>query len=199
MAQSNTSGYIGKTKTGSKKTQPKPHKNILDKKPVQNKWIKNTKTIENQEIKKDIKTLKLIKPRVWESKLQWRQETKKSQRSFSKNKERARLEGKSFNETSKKWTYSPTLSWVKTNTGFPKTKGGWNKEKPLKKITRTWEIPGEITVNFQESESKKMDNKKNPKETSLEFKKNKPAFKIPTWEKEFKKVNKKDLVDPTMI
>jgi hypothetical protein len=199
MTQPNISGYTGKPKTGSKKSQPKPHKNPLDKKPVQDKWIKNSKKIENKETEKDIKTIKSIKPRIWESKLQWRQETKKSQRSFSKNKERAKLEMRSTDEKPTKSSYSPKSPYSKPSTGFVKAKGWWNKEKPIKKITRTWEIPGETISPSYKEDSQKILNKKSPKTAPSASKKAKAQFPTPTWEKELKKVDKKELIDPTMV
>lgn len=199
MTQPNTSGYTGKPKTGSKKSQPKPYKNPLDKKTIQDKWAKNVKKTEIKEIKKDTKAMNATAPRSGESKLQWRKETKKSQRSFSKNKERSKLETRSSDEKGTKSAYSPKSPYSKPSTGFAKAKGWWDKEKPLKKITRTWEIPGEVIAPSYKWDSQKITPKKSPKIASSDSKKTKPQFPTPTWEKELKKVDKKELIDPTMI
>lgn len=196
MTQSNTSGYTGKIKTGSKKSQPKPYKNPLDKKSIEKVWVKNNEKIEIKDIKKDIKS---TTPRTGESKLQWRKETKKSQRSFSKNKERLRLEKKSFDEQESRSSNSVKNPYSKPSTGFAKAKGWWNKENPLKKITRTWEIPGEDQISSYTKTSPKFSQSKSNKIDPQESKKMKPQFPTPTWEKELKKVDKKGLKDPTMI
>lgn len=185
--QSGFGGYIGKAKTGTKKTKTKSPK------------VKATKVITNTEEKKSRKPLDRMpqkehtnnkkqwndtiptwvressekKParKEWEeSKLQWRKVTKKSERSFSKNKERdyngskPRYEAddtisrKPFGNTfDKKQSTEGTerkSSWdknsVKPGTGFEKSKTGykwvgstWDKSTAPRVVTRKWDTDAE--------------------------------------------------------
>lgn len=188
--QSGFGGYIGKAKTGTKKTKTKSPK------------IKPTKVIANTEEKKSRKPLDRMdrvpqkdhinEQKQWdntiptwvressekkpnrkegtESKLQWRKETKKSQRSFSKNKERDYAASKPRYETDDTISRKPfgntfekkqpiegterKSSWdknsVKPGTGFEKSKTGykwvgsaWDKSTVPRVITRKWDTDAE--------------------------------------------------------
>lgn len=111
----------------------------------------------------------------WESKLQWRKETKKSQRSFSKNKERDYTTTKPRDESvpsdarggfrntfDKTATYeweTRKSSWdpqsKKPGTGFEKSKTGykwvgsaWDKSAAPRVPTRTWDDVGDKPTKY---------------------------------------------------
>ena len=179
-----------KIKTGSKNSKVGTPRVPKVTKPIPKKLEKTPKAekIQTESIPKWIQESSEKKPlrKEWEeSKLQWRKVTKKSQRSFSKNKERAYLEWKNPTNSLKKYPKTE-----KAPTGFSKAKNGWDKEKLVKPITRTWDIPGESPA------SKKEIWKKNSWAKKDEIQKKTPFIK-PTWEKELPKIDKKKLKDPT--
>lgn len=161
-----------------------------------------------------------------ESKLQWRKETKKSQRSFSKNKERDYTASKSkydttdeksrkpfWNAFEKKTQRDPSRmteterksSWdknsVKPGTGFEKSKTGY------KGVGSAWDkstTPIKTTRKWDmPNEIGKKETKQFPKpnfekgKAKTEDKKTKYTPPKPTWEKESEVIDKKKLIDPT--
>jgi beta-glucanase (GH16 family) len=162
-----------------------------------------------------------------ESKLQWRKETKKSQRSFSKNKERdyTKLKSESVpsdarggfrNTFDKAATYEGETrrsSWdpksKKPGTGFEKSKTGykwvgsaWDKSTAPRVSTRTWDDigdkPARSTDTPKRAYTKWTPEKNAPSKVAKEeYKKPKYIAPKPTWEKEMEVIDKKKLVDPT--
>ncbi len=237
-------GYGWKTKTGTPKTKlkspkPKVTKPVIvseDKKPRKSKERMDRVPSDSRESTADVVKSKNDAIPVWvressekkpirkewgESKLQWRKETKKSQRSFSKNKERDYIASKSkydttdaksrkpfWNTFEKKPSSEPIerkSSWeknsVKPGTWFEKSKTGykwvgstWDKSSAPIKTTRKWDMPNEV---------EKKETKQYPKPNSekgkikTEVKKAKYTSPKPTWEKESEVIDKKKLKDPT--
>lgn len=215
-----SAGYTGKIKTGSPKPKkkfdtPKPKIATLEsevKKPRKRKDTvtsdKKARASTQDEVPTWIQESSKEKPsqkseiatsiRKWESKLQWRKETKKSQRSFSKNKERDYVASKPRYETDDTVSRKPfgntfekkqptegnerKSSWdknsVKPGTGFKKSKTGykwiestWNKSDTPRVSTRTWD-----------------DERKNSKPEKKEERK---SFPKPSFEKETPKSKEK--------
>lgn len=183
-------GYIGKAKTGTKKTKTKSPKVKAIKPTVVTTEKKTRKPTErmdrvpsvhgsntaknwNESIPTWVRESSEKKPnrKEWEeSKLQWRKETKKSQRSFSKNKERDYVASKPRYEVTDETTRKPfwntfekkqasesterKSSWdknsVKPGTGFEKSKTGykwigsaWDKSTAPRVTTRKWDTDAE--------------------------------------------------------
>lgn len=185
------------------------------------KWIK-----ESSKEKPVRKSSQKEESQVVESKLQWRKVSKKSQRSFSKNKEREYLsskpwfekdteiargpfsntfEKKSYNELGAKQSSWNTKS-KKPGTGFEKSKTGykgvetpWNKSTAPKKSTRTWDDDSKkSTKNYDEKQKKSFPKSSFEKKTEKPTL-NKPTYTAPkrTWEKETDSRDKKKIKDPT--
>lgn len=240
-------GYGWKTKTGTKKTKlkspkiktPKPALIIAEAKPRKSKErmdrVPSSSRESTQELIKSkndaipvwVRESSEKKPARWEweeSKLQWRKETKKSQRSFSKNKERDYIASKPKYEITDEKSRKPfwntfekkqpsewnerKSSWdknsVKPGTGFEKSKTGykwvgsaWDKSIAPIKTTRKWDMPNE-NRDKESIERKKFSKPSFEKNiTKTEIKKPKYTPPKPTWEKENTKIDKKKLIDPT--
>ena len=196
-AKKSVLAYSGKMKTGSTKSKlkaPKPKAEKV-KKPVtttEDKKPRKSKDRMDRVVSAREPAQDFAKPKNWndaipawvressekkpkraewaESKLQWRKETKKSQRSFSKNKERDYSETKPKRESApsdarggfhntfdKAATYeweTRKSSWdpksKKPGTGFEKSKTGykgvgsaWDKSTTPRVATRTWDDVGD--------------------------------------------------------
>ncbi len=232
--------YTGKIKTGSPKPKkkydtPKPKISTpesMEKKPRKRKDdIKQPKTFEkwNKEtFTKDPIWAHQREQNISEKKeqLSWRKVTKKSQRSFSKNKEREYLSSKprfekdtevgrgSFSNTFEKKTYGePNEKWSgwnpkskKPDTGFEKSKTGykgvwalWDRSAEPKKSTRTWDDDSKKSRKTYDEKSKKSF----PKPSfEKKIEKSIPTKSVyiapkPTWEKETDTRDKKKIKDPT--
>lgn len=238
-------GYGWKAKTGTPKTKlkspkvkiAKPVIAIEDKKPRKSKERMDRVPSNSTESTRDITKNKDVTIPTWikessekkparkeweESKLQWRKETKKSQRSFSKNKERDYVASKPKYEVSdeksrkpfwntfeKKQSVEPSerkSSWdknsIKPGTGFEKSKTGykwvgsaWDKSAAPIKTTRKWDMPNEIG----KKETKQFPKPSFKKDKAQELLDKKPKYTPPkpTWEKEKEIIDKKKLIDPT--
>ena len=154
-----------------------------------------------------------------ESKLQWRKETKKSERSFSKNKARdytttkpkkdiapSDARGEFRNTFDKSAIYeweSCKSSWdpqsKKPSTWFEKSKTGykwvgsaWDKSTAPRVSTRTWD-------DVRDKPMRTPDIKSKSSKKSIPEKDNYTPYVPPvaTWEKEMKVISKKELIDPT--
>ena len=164
-----------------------------------------------------------------ESKLQWRKETKKSQRSFSKNKERDYVASKPKYEMSDEKSRKPfwntfekkpasedgerKSSWdknsLKPGTGFEKSKTGykwvgsaWNKSTTPHKPTRTWDTDTEKLSQEKKNTPRGSIAKINSKKSIIQEssdKKTKYIAPKPTWEKNTEKIDKKTLKAPTQF
>ncbi len=162
-----------------------------------------------------------------ESKLQWRKVSKKSQRSFSKNKERVYLlskqeseknlesprgpfsktfDKKSYTESSEQWSSWDTKP-RKQSTGFEKSKTGykgiwnpWNNSWIPKKSTRNWDDDSKhISNSPKEKLEKSYPEGKNAQNQSKKEtnKKTKYITPKPSWEKEIDSRDNKKIKDPT--
>lgn len=239
-----STGYTGKIKTGSQKPKkkfdtPKPkvsNLETLEKKPRKRKDdIKQPKTFEKwnkenflKEPPKDTMWIHSIEQDISKKKeqLSWRKVTKKSQRSFSKNKEREYLsskprfdkdtevgrgpfsntfEKKSYIESNEKWSSWDPKS-KKPGTGFEKSKTGykgvwapWDRSAEPKKSTRTWDDDSKKSTKTYDEKPKKSF----PKPSfEKKIEKSIPTKSVyiapkPTWEKETDTRDKKKIKDPT--
>lgn len=148
-----------------------------------------------------------------ESKLQWRKETKKSQRSFSKNKEREYMQSKSevapsdarggFHNTFDKaaiyggsrgdtHTKEGKKGFEKSKTGYKWVGSTWDKSSVPRVSTRTWDDRDARKIGSTDTTESI-----NPKK--LKTKNSTPYAPLPkpSWEKETEIVDKKKLIDPT--
>lgn len=215
-----------KIKTGSKNSKIgtpriKKTEKIISENKERTPKIQNAKTESIPTWVRESSEKKGAQNESGESKLQWRKETKKSQRSWSKNKERDYLSRKSESETidskargafrntfDKSASYQSkenTSSWdkksVKPGTGFSKSKTGykwvgspWEKSTAPRISTRKWDDSHELSPERKPTIVSKNGEKKPEKS---EYKKPKYIAPKPTWEKDIEKVDKKKLIDPT--
>ncbi len=154
-----------------------------------------------------------------ESKLQWRKVTKKSERSFSKNKAQdyrvtkptkdiapSDARGSFRNTFDKTATYEwetrrsswdptskkPGIGFEKSKTGYKWVGSAWDKSSAPRVSTRTWDDVGDKPARAPDIKSKSSKKSVSEKDNHTPY-----VPPVVTWKKETEVINKKELVDPT--